>query len=100
MGVAVGDYNNDGYPDLFLTACGRALLYRNNGNGTFTDVTRQAGIDLYGWTTRAVWFGLDNYGRLDLFVCRFVRDLPDGRQSCGGKAAVEQRCRIPRAFHP
>jgi enediyne biosynthesis protein E4 len=100
MGVAVGDYNNDGYPDLFLTACGRALLYRNNGNGTFTDVTRQAGIDLSGWTTSAVWFDFDNDGRLDLFVCSFVRYLPEDRQSCGGNTAGQKYYCIPRAFHP
>lgn len=100
MGVAVGDYNNDGYPDLFLTACGRALLYRNNGNGTFTDVTRQAGIDLSGWTTSAVWFDFDNDGRLDLFVCSFLRYLPEDRQSCGGNAAGQKYYCIPRAFHP
>ena len=73
MGVAVGDYNNDGYPDMFVTACGRALLYRNNRDGTFTNVTKQAGIEISGWTTSAVWFDFDNDGRLDLFVCSFVR---------------------------
>jgi hypothetical protein len=100
MGVAVGDYNNDGYPDLFITACGRATLYRNNGDGTFTDVTRQSGIDLSGWTTSAVWFDFDNDGRLDLFVCSFVRYLPEDRQSCGGNEAGQRYYCIPRAFHP
>jgi hypothetical protein len=100
MGVAVGDYNNDGYPDMFVTACGRALLYRNNGNGTFTDVTKQAGIDISGWTTSAVWFDFDNDGRLDLFVCSFVRYLPEDRKSCGGNEAGQQYYCIPRAFHP
>ena len=100
MGVAVGDYNNDGYPDLFVTACGRATLYRNNGDGTFTDATKQSGIDLSGWTTSAVWFDFDNDGRLDLFVCSFVRYLPEDRQSCGGNEAGQKYYCIPRAFHP
>jgi enediyne biosynthesis protein E4 len=100
MGVAVGDYDNDGYPDIFVTACGRALLYRNNGNGTFTDVTKEARIEISGWTTSAVWFDFDNDGRLDLFVCSFVRYLPEDRQSCGGNEAGQKYYCIPRAFHP
>jgi hypothetical protein len=100
MGVAVGDYNNDGYPDIFVTACGRALLFRNNRDGTFTDVTRAAGIEISGWTTSAVWFDFDNDGRLDLFVCSFVRYLPADRQSCGGNEQGQKYYCIPRAFHP
>src|SRR5690348_2429443 len=56
MGVAVGDYDNDGFPDLFVTGYGRCLLYHNNRNGTFTDVTDKAGVATPGWTTSAVWF--------------------------------------------
>jgi hypothetical protein len=79
MGVAVGDYDNDGYPDLFVTAYGRCILYHNNGNGTFTDVTGKAGVATPGWTTGAVWFDYDNDGLLDLFVCGYVRyDLSNG----------------------
>ena len=100
MGVAVGDFNNDGYPDIFVTACGRSLLYRNNGDGTFTDVTVKAGLEINGWTTSAVWFDYDNDGRLDLFVCSFVRYLPEDRQSCGDNAAGQKYYCIPRAFHP
>src|SRR5262249_36569689 len=51
MGVAAGDYDNDGYPDLFVTAYGRTILYHNNGDGTFTDVTDHAGVAVQGWTT-------------------------------------------------
>jgi enediyne biosynthesis protein E4 len=98
MGVAVGDYNGDGLPDLYVTQYGRNILYRNNGNGTFTDVTEKAGVGLSGWSTSAVWFDYDNDGRLDLFVCQFCefnKTLgcpvdPDGtRHYC-----------IPRPFKP
>jgi enediyne biosynthesis protein E4 len=79
MGVAVGDYDNDGYPDLFVTAYGRCILYHNNRNGTFTDVTSKAGVATPGWTTGAVWFDYNNDGLLDLFVCSYVRyDLSNG----------------------
>jgi hypothetical protein len=72
MGVAVGDYNADGFPDLYVTQYGRSILYRNNGDGTFMDVTEHAGVAAPGWASSAVWFDYDNDGRLDLFVCRFV----------------------------
>ena len=72
MGVAVGDYDADGWPDLFVTQYPRSILYHNNGDGTFTDVTEKAGVACPGWATSAVWFDYDNDGRLDLFVCRFV----------------------------
>jgi len=69
QGVAVGDYNNDGYPDLYVTGYGRAIFYRNNGNGTFTDVTKEAGIPDEGqWSTSAGWFDFDKDGWLDLVV--------------------------------
>jgi len=72
MGVAVGDYDNDGYEDLFVTAFGGNRLYHNNGNGTFTDVTEVAGVRGNGWSTSAAWVDLDNDGRLDLVVLRYV----------------------------
>jgi len=79
MGVAAGDYDNDGYPDLFVTGYGGTTLYHNNGDGTFVDVTRRAGITMPGWTTSAAWFDYDNDGRLDLFVCSYVDyDLRQG----------------------
>jgi hypothetical protein len=71
MGVAVGDYNGDGLPDIYVTQYPRSILYRNNGDGTFTDVTEKAGVAAPGWSSSAVWFDYDNDGRLDLFVCRF-----------------------------
>ena len=72
MGAAVGDYDGDGFPDLYVTQYGRSILYHNNGDGTFTDVTAKAGVAAPGWATSAVWFDYDNDGLLDLFVCRFV----------------------------
>jgi enediyne biosynthesis protein E4 len=72
QGVAVGDYDSDGFPDIYVTQYGRSILYHNNGDGTFTDVTEKAGVAAPGWASSAVWFDYDNDGKLDLFVCRFV----------------------------
>ena len=72
QGVAVGDYDGDGFADLYVTQYDRSILYHNNGDGTFTDVTAKAGVAAPGWGSSAVWFDYDNDGRLDLFVCRFV----------------------------
>jgi hypothetical protein len=72
QGVAVGDYDGDGFPDLYVTQYGRSILYHNNADGTFTDVTEKAGVAAPGWSSSAVWFDYDNDGRLDLFICRFV----------------------------
>src|SRR5215471_5280762 len=72
MGVAVGDYDNDGFEDLYVTAYGGNKLYHNNGNGTFTDVTEKAGVAGSGWSTSAAWVDLDNDGLLDLVVLRYV----------------------------
>src|ERR1022692_4542365 len=72
MGVAVGDYDNDGYEDLYVTGYGGNRLYHNNGNCTFTDVTEQAGVGGSGWSSSATWVDLDNDGLLDLVVDRYV----------------------------
>ena len=72
MGVAVGDYDNDGYEDLFVTAYGGNRLYHNNGNCTFSDVTQSAGVAGNGWSTSAAWVDLDRDGKLDLVVARYV----------------------------
>jgi hypothetical protein len=74
MGVAVGDYNNDGFPDIFITCVGQSRLFRNTGQGTFVDVTRASGLlGKQGLSTSAVWFDYDRDGFLDLFVCNYVR---------------------------
>jgi enediyne biosynthesis protein E4 len=73
MGVAVGDYDNDGFEDLYVTSYGGNRLYHNNGNGTFTDVTEKAGVGGSGWSTGAAWVDLDGDGLLDLVVLRYVQ---------------------------
>ena len=73
MGVAVGDYDNDGFEDLYVTGYGGNHLYHNNGNGTFTDVTKESGTTGGGWSTSAAWVDLDNDGLLDLVVLRYVK---------------------------
>ena len=96
MGVACGDYNNDGYPDIYVTQYGRSVLYHNNGDGTFTDVTEKAGVAAPGWNSSAVWFDYDNDGRLDLFVCQFVEYNKD--MNCGIEADGTRHYCIPRIF--
>jgi hypothetical protein len=73
MGVAVGDYDNDGYEDLYVTSYGGNKLYHNNGDGTFADVTEKAGVGAGGWSTSAAWVDLDNDGLLDLVVLRYMQ---------------------------
>ncbi|MDE3109341.1 MAG: CRTAC1 family protein [Acidobacteriota bacterium] len=84
MGVAVGDYDNDGYPDLLILGYGRCILYHNNGNGTFTDVTEKAGVANAGrWASSAAWFDYDNDGRLDLVIANYIDWSPDRNFWCG-----------------
>ena len=71
-GVAVGDYDNDGFDDLFVAGYGHSTLYHNNGDGTFTDVTASAGVAGSGWATSAAWVDYDNDGKLDLVVARYM----------------------------
>ena len=99
MGVAVGDYDNDGWPDIFVTSYGKCILYRNNRNGTFTDATEQAGLATPGWTTSAVWFDFDNDGKLDLFVCSFVDYSSAHRFGCGNNKLGKFYYCIPRVFN-
>jgi enediyne biosynthesis protein E4 len=84
MGVAVGDYDNDGLPDLFVTNYGKNILYHNNGNGTFTDVTAKAGVEGGGWSVSAGFFDYNNDGLLDLFVTRYMEWDADHNKICGG----------------
>jgi hypothetical protein len=84
MGVAVGDYDNDGYPDLYVTSYGKNVLYHNNGDGTFTDVTAKAGVAAGGWSVSAGFFDYDNDGKLDLFVTRYMEWDTKHSKDCGG----------------
>jgi enediyne biosynthesis protein E4 len=84
MGVAVGDYDNDGFADLYVTSYGKNILYHNNGNGTFTDVTAKAGVSAGGWSVSAGFFDYNNDGLLDLFVTRYMEWDADHNKICGG----------------
>jgi enediyne biosynthesis protein E4 len=84
QGVAVGDFDNDGYPDLYVTGYGRAILYHNNGDGTFTDVTVKARVaDEGNWSTSAGWFDYDKDGYLDLVVTNYIEWSPQNNLWCG-----------------
>jgi enediyne biosynthesis protein E4 len=100
MGVAVGDFDGDGLPDLYVTQYGRSILYHNQGDGKFTDVTEKAGVAAPGWSSSAVWFDYDNDGRLDLFVCRFVDFSKEKNLFCGNPATGEGHYCIPRVYSP
>jgi enediyne biosynthesis protein E4 len=81
MGVAIADFDNDGHQDIFLTGFPRCTLYHNNGNGTFTDVTLDAGVQNAGrWAASAAWFDFDRDGYLDLVICNYVKFSFDGPQ--------------------
>ncbi len=87
QGVAVGDFDNDGFPDLYVTGYGRAILYHNNRDGTFTDVTAKAGVaDEGGWSTSAGWFDYDKDGWLDLVVTNYIDWTPSNNLWCGERA--------------
>jgi hypothetical protein len=98
QGVAVGDYDGDGFPDLYLTQYGKSILYHNNGDGTFNDVTEKAGVAAPGWASSAVWFDYDNDGRLDLFVCRFVNFDKSKNKFCGNRETGQRYYCIPRVY--
>jgi len=100
MGVAVGDYDGDGWPDLYVTQYGRSILYHNNGDGTFSDVTEKARVAAPGWASSALWFDYDNDGRLDLFVCRFVAFDKSKNKFCGNEKTGERYYCIPRVYPP
>src|SRR6201996_7792160 len=100
IGAAVGDYDNDGHPDLFVTGVHGNTLYHNNGDGTFTDVTKKAGLDnrddpQFGplWSVAAAWVDVNNDGRLDLFVVNYMQWIYSDKPLC----VIET---IPEYCHP
>lgn len=96
MGAAAGDYDADGFTDLYVTAYGANILYRNKGDGTFEDVTKRANLAGGGWSTSAGWLDYNNDGRLDLFVARYMDwDFARGDLYCG-----EQRAGYRAYCHP
>ncbi|HEX7424658.1 MAG TPA: CRTAC1 family protein [Terriglobales bacterium] len=100
MGVAVGDYDNDGFPDLLVLGYGRCMLYHNNGDGTFTDVTTRAGVENSGrWASSAAWFDYDNDGQLDLVIANYVDWSPEHNFYCGDPGPGMRSYCHPDDFH-
>jgi enediyne biosynthesis protein E4 len=92
MGVAVGDYDNDGHPDIFVTNFGRNILYHNNGDGTFTDVTDAAGVGENSFSASASFLDYDRDGHLDLFVTRYNAFTVKGNKKCYNYAGGREYC--------
>jgi hypothetical protein len=100
MGAAVGDFDNDGWPDLYVTAYGGNLLYRNRGDGTFEDVTARAGVGGAGWSSGAAWVDIDQDGRLDLVVARYLKWDFEPDLWCGGRQEGQRSYCHPDRFEP
>jgi hypothetical protein len=98
MGVAVGDYNNDGFPDIFVSCVGQSRLFRNTGKGTFVEATKTGGLLGHGaFSTSALWFDYDRDGLLDLFVCNYVRWSPEHDVFCTLDGVHKSYC-TPEAY--
>jgi enediyne biosynthesis protein E4 len=98
MGVAVGDFNNDGFPDLLITCVGQNRLFRNTGKGAFVDITRDSGLGgRSAFSTSALWFDYDRDGLLDLFVCNYVKWSPDHDVFCSLDGTRKSFC-TPEAY--
>ncbi len=98
MGVTVGDFDNDGWPDLFITAVGQSRLFRNTGKGTFVDVTTTSGLGgRQAFSTSAMWVDVDRDGRLDLFVCNYVKWAVERDVFCSADGRQKSYC-TPEAF--
>ena len=99
MGVAIGDYNNDGFPDLLVTAVGQNRLFQNNGRGRFIDVTEKAGLaGRSAFSTSAIWFDFDRDGLLDLLVCNYVKWSVAHDVFCSVDGKRKSYC-TPEAYH-
>ncbi len=98
MGVAVGDYDNDGFADIFISCVGQSRLFRNTGKGSFVDVTSKSGLRHHlGFSTSALWFDYDRDGLLDLFVCNYVRWSPEHDVFCSLDGTHKSYC-TPEAY--
>ena len=98
MGVAVADYNNDGFADILITAVGQNRLFQNTGRGTFVDVTEKSDLGgRTGFSTSALWFDYDRDGLLDLFVCNYVRWSPEHDVFCSVDGKNKSYC-TPEAY--
>jgi hypothetical protein len=98
MGVAVGDYNNDGFPDILITCVGQNRLFQNTGKGTFFDVTKKCGLlGRQAFSTSALWFDYDRDGLLDLFVCNYVNWSPEHDVFCSLDGKHKSYC-TPEAY--
>ncbi len=97
-GCTAGDYDNDGDEDLYVTNFGPSILYRNNGDGTFTDVTQEAGVKNGLYATSAAWADYDNDGRLDLFVANYVDFTMDDEKFCGNVRTMRRSYCHPDAY--
>ena len=99
MGAATGDFDNDGWIDLYVTSLGPNQLIHNNGDGTFTDVTAKSGTDDPRWSTSATFFDYDRDGWLDLFVANYVNFRPDMKRSCFSAGSARDYCN-PVVYDP
>jgi hypothetical protein len=98
MGVAVGDFNNDGFPDIYVTCVGQSRLFQNTGNGRFLDITERSGLGGHlGLSSSALWFDYDRDGLLDLFVCNYVKWSPARNVFCGMDSKHKSYC-TPEAY--
>ncbi|MCU1262240.1 MAG: ASPIC/UnbV domain protein [Bryobacterales bacterium] len=99
MGVAVADYDNDGFPDVLITAVGQNRLFRNTGKGSFVDVTEKAGLGgRSAFSTSAIWCDYDRDGFLDLFICNYVKWSPEHDVFCSVDGRNKSYC-TPEAYH-
>ncbi len=98
MGVAIADYDNDGFPDILVTAVGQNRLFQNTGKGHFIDVTEKAGLGgRSSFSTSAIWFDYDRDGLLDLFVCNYVKWSPEHDIFCSVDGTHQSYC-TPEAY--